>query len=328
MDAAQSSASPTVTAQFTMPWFMGAAWIPKFDGKKTKFVEWRVQVEAMLRAQGLGQQQQADFVLAALEGDAKRELQLIPPREKNTGDKVLGILQKLYAAPATKAQLRAGFFNCKQRLEESVSGFILRLREVFFRWQEQDREGTEEDQDLLLDQLMVGLRPGPVKQELSRQLRRNQRLTFTDACKEAQALEQELQDGEPAILSQRVTMPTRSTTAVDMEELKGQIRTELQVELMGEMRKEIMEQVKALSANLLGELRTQSSFRGISPAPRAPRMSSHGTEQAPQGRGHRPSTSAPAYQWDAQGRPVCLKCGVAGHVQRRCPQRPFPPQDF
>lgn len=41
---------------------MGAAWIPKCGGDKGKFSESRTQVEAMLRAQALSQQQ-ADFVL-------------------------------------------------------------------------------------------------------------------------------------------------------------------------------------------------------------------------------------------------------------------------
>lgn len=105
MDGAQGSTNSSLTAQFVMPWFMGAAWVPKFEGDKAKFAEWRTQVEAMLRAQGLNQQQQADFVLGALEGEAKRELQLIAIRDKNTGQKVLDILQRLYAKTATKAQL-------------------------------------------------------------------------------------------------------------------------------------------------------------------------------------------------------------------------------
>lgn len=105
MDVAQSNMNPPVTV---MPWFLGAIWITKFDGDKAKFAEWRVQVEAMLWAQGLTRQQQADFVLyhvltlGALEGDAKRELQLITPRDKGTGQKVLDILQRLYTKPATK----------------------------------------------------------------------------------------------------------------------------------------------------------------------------------------------------------------------------------
>lgn len=60
-----------------MPWFLGAALVPKFNGDPVKFPEWRTQVEVMLRAQGLSLQQQADFVLGALEGEAKKELQLV-----------------------------------------------------------------------------------------------------------------------------------------------------------------------------------------------------------------------------------------------------------
>lgn len=65
----------------------------------------------MLQAQGLNQQQKADFVLGALEGKAKLELQLIAILDKNTRQKVLDILQRLYAKPVTKAYLQASFFN-------------------------------------------------------------------------------------------------------------------------------------------------------------------------------------------------------------------------
>lgn len=123
-------------AQFVTPWFMGAAWIPKFDGNRAKFGEWRVQVEAMLRVQGLNEQKQADFLLGALEGNAKRELHLVQPASKNTGVKVLQQLQTLYAKPTTKTQLRASFFNCRPRVGEAVSAYILRLREFFSRCQE------------------------------------------------------------------------------------------------------------------------------------------------------------------------------------------------
>lgn len=100
-----------ITAQFIMPWFMGAAWIPKFDGDKSKFEEWRGQVEVMLRAQGLNPEQQADFLLGALEGEAKRELHLVESENKNTGQKVLEALKKLYSKPTTKAKLRAFFLK-------------------------------------------------------------------------------------------------------------------------------------------------------------------------------------------------------------------------
>lgn len=48
MDGAQQSLNvpvthSTVTAQFVMPWLMGAAWTPKCEGDKSKFVEWIVE---------------------------------------------------------------------------------------------------------------------------------------------------------------------------------------------------------------------------------------------------------------------------------------------
>lgn len=65
-----------------------------------------------MRVQGLSRQQEADFVLCALEAEAKSQLQLNNQRDKDTGQEGLDILKRLDAT--TKEQLRACFFNCKQ----------------------------------------------------------------------------------------------------------------------------------------------------------------------------------------------------------------------
>ncbi|CAL9705994.1 unnamed protein product [Knipowitschia caucasica] len=109
-----------------MPWFMGAAWIPKFGGKRDQFGEWKAQVEAMLRAQGLSQQQQVDFVLGAL------EVMLATANEKDTSAKIMDLLERVYGQPATKAQARMNFFNCKQKTDESINAFVLRLRSFLY----------------------------------------------------------------------------------------------------------------------------------------------------------------------------------------------------
>lgn len=69
---------------------------------------------------------------------------------------------------------------------------------MFSHWQERDEEGSE-GEDLLLDQLMVGLQPGCIIQELNRQMRPNERMSFADTCKEAWALEQELLEGKDPV---------------------------------------------------------------------------------------------------------------------------------
>lgn len=269
----------------------------------------------MLRAQGLTQQQQADFILGALEGEAKREMMLIDPTQKNTSVKVLDHLETLYAKPATKAQLRLNFFNCKQRADETVNVFILRLREAFVRWQEGDRDGTEDENDLLLDQLMVGLQRGPLKQELTRQMRRNNTLTFTAACKEARALEKELQEEDEAYTNRVTTYAPIKQPLHHSEQIKSQIHAELKEELLGEMKREIKDQLKSLSGAIVEDIRTQLFSRERLPS----------NNYSPQARRQRSGTP---FRWDEQGRPICHDCGVSGHVQRFCPQRQTRAQDF
>lgn len=47
-----------------MRWSMGVRWIPKYDGDQSKlsFSEWYGQVQAMLTAQGLNEEQKIDFI--------------------------------------------------------------------------------------------------------------------------------------------------------------------------------------------------------------------------------------------------------------------------
>ncbi|KAI4829061.1 hypothetical protein KUCAC02_023124 [Chaenocephalus aceratus] len=141
-------------------------------------------------------------------------------------------------------------------------------------------------------------------------------MTFTATCKEARALEQELHDGEDAILSQRVTAPTTQNS--NLQQLKGQIQAELQQGLMGEMRKEIAEQIKAFSGNLMEEMRKQFSTKDVLPTPKSPtRNRHHHTTETRflQARRRQADRSTPC-------------CGAAGHVQRQCPHGSSGTQDF
>lgn len=56
-----------------------------------------------------------------------------------------------------RKKMPASFFQGRQHAGESVGAFILRLQELFFRWREWDEGRVKECNDLLLDQLLVGL---------------------------------------------------------------------------------------------------------------------------------------------------------------------------
>lgn len=154
---------PQVSA--LMLWFMGGPWVPKFGGgEPSKFQEWRNQIEAFIRAQGLNEVQRVDFVLSTLEGNARREVVLLDEGERNTDVKILDALALLYGGQQPVAQLRIQFFNCRQQPGEGVGPFTLWLRELHHRWRAREPLTAGTDDELLRTQCVMGLRPGPIKQ--------------------------------------------------------------------------------------------------------------------------------------------------------------------
>lgn len=268
----------------------------------------------MLRAQPLNGQQQVDFVLSTLDGDARREAALLPDADRVDGERVIKALEKIFGDTASNAQRRVEFYKCRQQGDETASSFALRLRECHARWRAADREAGRDGDSLLRDQFVLGLRTGPVRQELQRLLRRDEDLTFQAAQKEARALEKELDGGATeahvqVVRSRVVTPPAKSERRADLEEPRESLRTEL--------RNELTVQLKTLSSQIVEELRGQPFHS----APVTSNAASRTRHAPPNGSSGRPGPSTRPYQWDAQGRPICLDCGEAGHVQRYCPKR-------
>lgn len=96
-----NAAAPPAGASNTLMllWFLGGSWVPRTREKiggqgKLPFSEWQDQIETFLRAQQLNEAQKVDFVLNALEGEARREIILLADRD--TAEKILEALEKSY----------------------------------------------------------------------------------------------------------------------------------------------------------------------------------------------------------------------------------------
>lgn len=341
----EANVQPQIANVF-MPWFMGAPWVPKFsgEGESCRFIEWRTQIEALIRAQGLNSQQRVDFVLSALEGNAKREVALLTSEQRNTDTTILQALSQLYGSQQPIAQLRIQFFKCKQEPGEDVRAFTLRLRELHHKWRAREPLIAGTDDELLRTQFIMGLRPGTTNQELQRLLRRTPTLTFTEACEEAKALEQEQGQAEatqvcPIFTSTSKTAAAKAPVIDGWQQMKEALRAEL--------REELREQVTLLGKSIVDELQGRLNISPLAPSPptAAPQTSVVPTSTRPSWspqpnapRRQRLGSAPPAqsfYQWDAQGRAICRDCGEAGHIQRFCPRRrptqtgfryPRPPQ--
>lgn len=326
--APQPVANPQMMNAAMLPWFMASPWVPRFSGEEgaAKFVQWRAQVEACVRAQGLNTQQRADFVLNALDGRAHRVAMLLADPQRESDTSILEALARKYGDHRAMDSLRAEFFECRQAAEEGVEDFILRLRESFSRWKRSDPDIARLEGATLRSQFSRGLTEGAVKEELQRLLRRSEPpMTFEAACNEAMALERECGRRTALACRTRAVSPprpsgpaTRSPTSsfhTEMQQWKETFRAELKQEIQAQ----VQTQVALLGKSIVDELReTFAPYREHT-------ATYHANQQPPR---PRPPASREPFQWDEQGRPICIQCREVGHTQRSCPRRNQPPQDF
>ncbi|XP_041961524.1 uncharacterized protein LOC121719808 [Alosa sapidissima] len=308
MSDEEAGGAAAANSMMMVPWFLGGPWVPKYGGKGSPlpFSEWRSQMEVYLRAQTLTAAQRVDFVMSALQGEAKREMLLLISTDRETDAQIFMALEKLYGENVSISQLRSHFFKCQQQTGEGVGPFILRLRESHSRWRSKEA-ATGSDDEMLRSQLVLGLLPGPVQTELQRRVRREMALTFEGACGEAKAMEKETERAAIESIDTRRTyntppqpnLPSTSNPLHDWSKMKEALRAELAEELRA--------QVTDLKTSLLAEMR---SHRATQRQPDQPLGGEQGANRI-QRRARQP-------QWDDQGRPICLRCGKAGHMQRDC----------
>ena len=81
----------------------------------------------------LNDQQEADYIISYLEGQAKEELKLRMASKRYTGTKVRAILIEAFGERRSLTQLLKSFYDCKQSGDESIRSFSLALCELYQR---------------------------------------------------------------------------------------------------------------------------------------------------------------------------------------------------
>lgn len=227
---------------------------------------------------------------------------LLALENRDTELKILAVLTRKYGSSSSLDQLRVDFFDCKQFPGEGIEDFMLRLRESFNRWRSRDPVNVGDS--VVQAQFARGLRDGPTKRELERELRwASPTLSFGAACEEALALEREFMKGEDVMPCQACAVPPSSRPpppALNFEQIKETLRTEMRQEIKPSLGKEITEEFRDQMSAFSNSFRSGWNDH--------PPVTSHNT---------RP------FQWD-----VCKDCGKVGHIQRFCPQRKVPPLGF
>lgn len=162
----------------------------------------------------------------------------------------------------------------------------------------------------------MGLREGPIGQELRRQVWKTPGLSFNKVKMEALALEEEQDEQWPlsTCLTSNKRMPCSQPTVTDWKQ-----------EFWNEILRELKVQMTGMTKTILAELRDNGRHDTFSPQSLRPRPHSNNFSRD---RFRARTLGGPSnYKWDPQGHPICNTCTEAGHFSRNCPSKSAT-QDF
>lgn len=280
-----------------MPVYPGAPWLPKFKGPDgdLKYSDWKEQIKGLLSSQDLTGARKVDIVLGALGGEAKRQITVLDTDERDQVCKIFVYLESLYGDQTPIPILRSNFFGCSQKANEPVQSFILRLRELYCRLKKVDRENSPSE-SALRDQLLLGLRDGPLSQALKVYARRNPDLDFTELRQEAMLLDSEY-GRQTEVTCSMINKQNGSPRPLQNPDWKEQLKREIM--------DDVKVQMKGLTQDIVAELKPL--LQSASPQPRSPNST-----------WNRRYSPRPFNDRDEQGRPICHRCKKAGHIARYC----------
>lgn len=317
-DQSESQSGPNREAPVSSAGFRPFGMIPMFNMVTTKFRgkdsdislgEWKSNLQTTFALQGVPVDFRAELTLCCLEGKAKREILILAPEKRNSPELNFNELDKLYGDKTTASVLRSQFFNARQETHEDISSFALRLQEHFLRLKRKDPRGMNDEDILLRDHLVEGLRDTALRGEFRTKILMNDQLTFAEI--KAELILREHVYGEmvdPVQCFAAKGERYKTCNAKDMEQIKS--------ELWEDMNKQMTTQFNDLSQTLIKEIRSELH------------QATQGTldwKQTDQSRSRKKGGSRPrvySNSYDEQGSPICNTCSQPGHIARFCKSTP------
>ena len=177
LDAAKGDESPRVVYTHRK--------LSKFSGDCKLYDDWKIEAKAAILAQGLKDKLAADFLLSHLEGPPKCEVKYTPEKDRDTADKVFGLLDESFGEVLTADAIVDAFYNRVQRERESLMDFSLALRELVERANRKDPDSFPDKDKTLRDRFARKVRDQTLRRVLKDKIRKEPTMTFRQLRTEA-----------------------------------------------------------------------------------------------------------------------------------------------
>lgn len=271
---------------------------PKFQGKTMagglSIDDWVEEARTSIRARHMSKVDQAIFLYDHLEGEARNEIKYRSKEEREDPETVFKILIELYGCSQSYVGLYKQFFERRQKEGESLNEYshaLMSLLEMVLR---SNSNSIPNSEIVLRDQFAENVRDSMLRRELKGIVRRDPRITLIALRQEAIRW---VQEGERGSISAVRAPPARLSSI--QSEVQGSCEAVAVLKTQDSELEEIRGILSSQQLQIDRLLQLLEQPRAISKGPGA-------------------SPSLSRYRYDSEGRPICNRCNLAGHIARRC----------
>ena len=274
---------------------------PRFSGDIAQdgltVEDWVEEAKKSLSVQHT-QVEQATFLCDLLDGEAKREVKFSSPTDRATPEAIFTILLDNFGCDQTYVSLQRQFFQRRQQDNESIREFSHALLHLMELLESKDPRGVSNSDLVIRDTFIENVRDTKLQRELAHLVRQHPNYSFKDVRNAAIKWEKR---GPPAC-GQRARAYSCDSNASGLGQ--GDVDTNAIAARSSDELAELKECLRKQQVQL------DAILKHLGSSSTAPNYTS---PQDP------PSSSRPKqYQFQPDGKPICMRCHKAGHIARFC----------